>query len=554
MKKEKTVSLTTPFAEQIGSLPWAEYPRPSLVRESYLSLNGEWTISSDGFDGAITVPFSPESILSGVGKSVGEKMLYKKRFSFSEDFNRGKILLHFGAVDAVARVVLNGKILGDHAGGYLPFSFDITEAVTEGENLLEVFVEDFLDTDLPYGKQRRKRGGMWYTPISGIWQSVWLESVPREYIEGLEVLPSLDRVRIKFHGGEAYKKLTLEGGGAYEFDGDEIILKIAEPKLWTPESPTLYRFTVECGEDKISSYFALRTIEARDGRLLLNGKPYFFHGLLDQGYFSDGIYTPATPAGYEFDILEMKKLGFNMLRKHIKIEPELFYYYCDKLGMAVFQDFVNSGSYNFLVDTALPTLGLKRGISHRATKKRREQFEADGLATVKALFNHPSVCYYTIFNEGWGQFDTDRLYGVMKSADPSRVFDATSGWFFEKESDVDSHHVYFKPIKLKKSHRPLVLSEFGGYSHKVEGHSFNLTKNYGYKFFDSAEGLELALTRLYLDEVVPAVRGGLSAAVLTQLSDVEDETNGLVTYDRRVVKVSAETMLAIRTALDKAQR
>jgi hypothetical protein len=250
----------------------------------------------------------------------------------------------------------------------------------------------------------------------------------------------------------------------------------------------------------------------------------------------------------------MKKLGFNMLRKHIKIEPELFYYYCDKLGMAVFQDFVNSGSYNFLVDTALPTLGLKRGISHRATKKRREQFEADGLATVKALFNHPSVCYYTIFNEGWGQFDADRLYGVMKSADPSRVFDATSGWFFEKESDVDSHHVYFKPIKLKKSDRPLVLSEFGGYSHKVEGHSFNLTKNYGYKFFDSAEGLELALTRLYLDEVVPAVRGGLSAAVLTQLSDVEDETNGLVTYDRRVVKVSAETMLAIRTALDKAQR
>ena len=481
-------------------------------------------------------------------------MLYKKRFSLSEDFNRGKILLNFGAVDAVARVVLNGKILGEHAGGYLPFSFDITEAVTEGENLLEVFVEDFLDTDLPYGKQRRKRGGMWYTPISGIWQSVWLESVPREYIEGLEVLPSLDQVRIKFHGGEAHKKLTLEGGGAYEFDGDEITLKIAEPKLWTPESPTLYRFTVECGEDKISSYFALRTIEARDGRLLLNGKPYFFHGLLDQGYFSDGIYTPATPAGYEFDILEMKKLGFNMLRKHIKIEPELFYYYCDKLGMAVFQDFVNSGSYNFLVDTALPTLGLKRGISHRATKKRREQFEADGLATVKALFNHPSVCYYTIFNEGWGQFDADRLYGVMKSADPSRVFDATSGWFFEKESDVDSHHVYFKPIKLKKSHRPLVLSEFGGYSHKVEGHSFNLTKNYGYKFFDSAEGLEIALTRLYLDEVVPAVRGGLSAAVLTQLSDVEDETNGLVTYDRRVVKVSAETMLAIRTALDKAQR
>lgn len=552
MKKIQTVKLTTPFAEKMGETPWSEYPRPTLVRDSYLSLNGEWELCSDSYNGAVTVPFPPESLLSGVGREVGEEYSCKRKFSLPAGFVNDRVIVHFGAVDAEAVVIINGREAGHHVGGYLAFSFDVTELLREGENEIEVKVRDSLDTELPYGKQSRKRGGMWYTPISGIWQSVWLESVPNSYIERLEITPSLDSVQIKVTGGEAHKRLTLEGGEVYEFDGDVVTVSVADPINWTPETPKLYGFTLECGEDCVRSYFALRTVETKENRILLNGKPYFFHGLLDQGYFSDGIYTPATPEGYEFDILKMKELGFNMLRKHIKVEPELFYYYCDKHGMAVFQDFVNSGKYNFIIDTALPTVGLKRGVSHRASKKRRERFEADGLGTQKQLFNHPSVCCYTIFNEGWGQYDADRLYRFFKQNDPSRFYDATSGWFFERDSDVDSHHVYFKPIKLKPSQKPLVLSEFGGYSCKIEGHSFNLSKTYGYKFFDKREDFEDALVKLYLDEVVPSVRQGLCAAVLTQVSDVEDETNGLVTYDRRTVKVDAARMQAVKAEIDKA--
>lgn len=552
MKKIQTVKLTTPFAEKMGETPWSEYPRPTLVRDSYLSLNGEWELCSDSYNGAVTVPFPPESLLSGVGREVGEEYSCKRKFSLPAGFVKDRVIVHFGAVDAEAVVIINGREAGHHVGGYLAFSFDVTELLRESENEIEVKVRDSLDTELPYGKQSRKRGGMWYTPISGIWQSVWLESVPNSYIERLEITPSLDSVQIKVTGGEAHKRLTLEGGEVYEFDGDVVTVSVADPINWTPETPKLYRFTLECGEDCVRSYFALRTVETKENRILLNGKPYFFHGLLDQGYFSDGIYTPATPEGYEFDILKMKELGFNMLRKHIKVEPELFYYYCDKHGMAVFQDFVNSGKYNFIIDTALPTVGLKRGVSHRASKKRRERFEADGLGTQKQLFNHPSVCCYTIFNEGWGQYDADRLYRFFKQNDPSRFYDATSGWFFERDSDVDSHHVYFKPIKLKPSQKPLVLSEFGGYSCKIEGHSFNLSKTYGYKFFEKREDFEDALVKLYLDEVVPSVRQGLCAAVLTQVSDVEDETNGLVTYDRRTVKVDAARMQAVKAEIDKA--
>ena len=315
----------------------------------------------------------------------------------------------------------------------------------------------------------------------------------------------------------------------------------------------MYEFTLTSGHDRVESYFGLRTvtIESRSGRkyICLNGKPYFFHGLLDQGYFSDGIYTPATPEGYIFDIAETKKLGFNMLRKHIKVEPDLFYYYCDKLGMIVFQDMVNNGGYSFLIDTALPTIGLRKGIKHKASKRQKTMFEKCTKGTVDVLYNHPCVCYYTIFNEGWGQSDADGMYKLLKQYDPTRIWDATSGWFTEKESDVQSEHSYFKPVKLKATDRPLVLSEFGGYSFKVEGHSFNLDNNYGYKTFDSAEKLTEGLKKLYLDEIVSAVENGLCAAVLTQVSDVEDETNGLFTYDRRVTKVDGKVMVGVAEKL-----
>lgn len=553
-------SLKTPFENDTSS-DWTEYPRPQLKRDSYKSLCGEWefTVGRHGGEyavGKIKVPFPPESRISGCGVQAklddGEYYVYRKTFVIKK---QGRVILHFGAVDQKATVKVNDFTF-THVGGYLPFEADITDAVNDGENLLEVVVEDRLDRTEAWGKQRRERGGMWYTPISGIWQAVWLECVPEKYIKHIKMTPTLGSVRLEVEGGEDEKTVVL-GGKKYSFVGNEFELEVEEPHLWTPEDPYLYEFTLESGEDKVESYFALRTVGIEKigerSYITLNGKPYFFHGLLDQGYYSDGIYTPATPEGYRFDILKMKELGFNMLRKHIKIEPELFYYYCDKYGMVVFQDMVNSGKYNFLIDTALPTAGIKKGITHRASKARRDAFERDSEKTVRLLYNHPSVCYYTIFNEGWGQYDADENYARLKACDPTRVWDATSGWFAESMSDVTSDHVYFKKLDLKNDpDRPMVLSEFGGYSCKIEGHSFNLDKTYGYSFFTDTERFGAALKSLYLDEVVPHVARGLCAAVYTQVSDVEDETNGLVTYDRQVVKVKKEDMAEISAAINEA--
>ncbi len=557
-------SLKTPFEDGKDGA-WDTHPDPQMKRENYLSLCGAWNLSvrnkKDTVSlGKITVPYPPESRISGIERQLekGEKYIYEKTFTLPDNMRGERVILHFGAVDQIAEVTLNGKYSGKHIGGYLPFEFDITDALTDGENKLTVTVTDDLDHDLAWGKQRRDRGGMWYTPTSGIWQAVWLEKVPENRIESIKIIPDLRGINLCVKGGCGEKKLTLKDNGKeYIFTGDETYIEIEEAKLWSPESPYLYEFTIESGNDKIESYFALRTvgIEKKNGKsyITLNGKPYFFHGLLDQGYFSNGIYTPATPEALENDILEMKKCGFNMLRKHIKIEHKLFYYYCDKHGMAVFQDMVNSGDYSFLIDTALPTAGFKKGISHKATKSRREAFKNDSAATVEYLYNHPSVVYYTIFNEGWGQFDADAQYDRLKPLDPTRVWDSTSGWFREKKSDVLSEHVYFKKLNLKSDpERPLVLSEFGGYSCKIEDHSFNLDKTYGYSFFTEREKFEDALEKLYLDEVIPMIKRGLSAAVYTQVSDVEDETNGLLTYDRQILKVSHDRMNEIAKKLEKA--
>ena len=559
-KEHKTIRLTTPFEENIPEIPYNGHPRPQMKRDDFLVLNGSWNLTIRGkkgtsFSGEIMVPFPPESAISKVEKTIkkSDVLIYEKDFTLPENFNGGEVFLTFDAVDQGATVLLNGKVLGSNAGGYLPFEFKVTDLLVAGENHLTVEVVDKTNPKLPYGKQRIKRGGMWYTPISGIWQTVWLESRPKNHIKTLKITPTLNEVTFRLEGGEPLKILdinTERGKITKEFTGDEFTLKIENPINWTPENPYLYYFTLTSGEDKINSYFALRTVENKKiGNhtiMHLNGKPYFWNGLLDQGYFSDGIYTPATPEGYKNDILSMKKLGFNMLRKHIKIEPDIFYYYCDLYGIAVFQDMVNSGKYSFLIDTALPTIGLKRGIRHRADKWRKFFFESAARQTVEHLYNHPSVVQYTIFNEGWGQYDDERIYGELKELDSTRLYDTASGWFRPKNSDFQSEHIYFKPVKLTPNpEKTLFLSEFGGYSYKIKEHSFNLEKTYGYKKFEDEKTFITAMQILYSNEILPAVENGLCATVLTQLSDVEDETNGILTYDRRVQKLKESDLKPI---------
>ena len=555
--------LKTPFENDTSS-SWNEYPRPQFKRDSYLCLNGEWELSAEKCGketklGKITVPFAPETRLSGINreKQDGEMYIYRRSFVIDKDFNRGNVLLHFGAVDQICRVFVNGAYVGEHIGGYLPFSFDITSFIKEGTNTIKLTVIDNLDKNYAYGKQRRDRGGMWYTPISGVWQTVWCESVPLNYIRSIKVTPNLHGAHFEIKAAKGEKTLIVDGK-EYKFDGNSFDLKLENPILWTPDNPHLYNFTIIYGKDRVESYFACRTIgiENRNGKsfICLNEKPILCHGLLDQGYYSDGIYLPATPKGFEFDILEMKKLGFNMLRKHIKIEPELFYYYCDKYGMLVFQDMVNSGKYHYFVDTILPNVGIKRWRDRGASKVRKHAFEKDARRTIDLLYNHPSVVYYTIFNEGWGQYEADRNYLELKAYDPTRVYDATSGWFWEKHSDVHSEHIYMRKLKLKaRKNRPLVLSEFGGYCWKERKHSFNLTNTYSYKDFKSIDDFERAFVNLYDEQVVPHIKKeGLCALVYTQVSDVEDETNGLLTYDRQFLKVDPDIVKVMSDRLYKA--
>ena len=536
------------------------YPRPQMVRDSFFSLNGKWMLTyGKGEKININVPYPPESILSGVFKNMGKSpaLTYTKSFSLPNDFKKDRVILHFGAVDQVCEVYINDCYVGKNVGGYNHFSFDITKYLLE-KNVLTIRVRDNLGSKtLPYGKQSLSRGGMWYTPVSGIWQSVWLESVPNEYIKSMYIKTKENRARIYFTGVQSGDVClsTPEGEKSFPIVHGACDIELENPVLWSPENPYLYYFTATSGSDTVKSYLAFRTLEVKiiDAlpRLCLNGKPYFFHGVLDQGYFSDGIFTPATPDLYRQDILKMKELGFNTLRKHIKVEPDVFYYECDRLGMIVFQDFVNNGSYSFLRDTAMPTVLTKRFPELLMGRSRQEKTAfIDGMKkTVKQLFNHPCVCYWTIFNEGWGQFDSDRMYEFLKGLDSSRFIDSTSGWFKKEKSDVESLHVYFKPVTLNKCDKPIILSEFGGYAYPVGGHVANDKKVYGYKKFERREELNNAIQSLYNDEIIPNLEKGLCGAIYTQLSDVEDETNGLLTYDRRVCKVDKDMMLSIAERL-----
>ena len=567
--KMETVDLYTPSGERLAAdhdrIPWDVYPRPQLRRESFLCLNGWWDLAygdkfPTDYDKTIRVPYCPESLLSGVHEvpPANHAIWYRRTFSLPEGFRKDRVLLHIGAADQIADVYINRCRVGEqHSGGYDPITVDITDYLAE-ENTLEVLVLDVLDTAvLPYGKQKYQRGGMWYTPVSGIWQTVWLESVPAEYVRELSVVVDEQGATIHVEGVSDGSVTVTTPDGEMECDLQNGVARVdlPNPRLWCPEDPYLYEYTITTATDTVQSYFAIRTLDTRvvEGvpRLCLNGKPVFFHAVLDQGYWSDGLFTPPLPTCYAWDVEKMQALGFNTLRKHIKVEAEQFYYDCDRLGMLVWQDMVNNGEYSFWRDTALPTIGIKKRNDkklHR-NKHARLAFEEAMETTVKQLKNHPCIVGWTIFNEGWGQFDSQRMYERLKELDPTRFIDTASGWFKGADSDVISEHVYFKPYRFKVGDKPVFLSEFGGYSYKPEGHVFNEKQTYGYRLFSDQTAYMDAVEELYRKEIIPAVSRGLCGAVYTQLSDVEDETNGLYSYDRRVCKVDEARMRALAEEL-----
>lgn len=571
--------LTTPWGERLDeNRILIEYPRPQMRRDSYLNLNGRWEYAitdSDEpprcWDGTILVPFSPESALSGVGRTLrpGQTLWYRREVTVPQGFipRDGRLLLHFGAVDQEAAVYLNGVLLGRHMGGYNAFTLDVTDALGP-TNTLVVRVHD--DTDAGFhsrGKQKTRRGGIWYTPQSGIWQTVWMEAVPRRYIEGLRIVPLFDQsaVEVTVRCAQPLQcEATVDGRTVPFTSGEAARIPMPDFRAWSPEDPYLYDLFVTLGEDRVESYFGMRKVEVRADRggvkrLFLNGEPYFHSGLLDQGYWPDGLYTAPSDEALIFDIQTAKAMGFNLLRKHIKVEPMRWYYHCDRLGMLVWQDMPSGGGkYRFsTISLPLVTGVHRRDNRYRAFARTSSQGRAEYMdeleEMVLQLFNAPSVALWVPFNEGWGQFDSTFVMERLRLLDPTRPVDPASGWHDQGAGDLRSLHVYFKPFRFRRDRRgrALALSEFGGYNLRVDGHCFN-QKDYGYRRLPDAAALWRDFARLYEREVLPAVPRGLCAAVYTQLSDVEDELNGLMTYDRRVVKLDADDVRELNERLKEA--
>ena len=562
--------MLTPWGEHLNAAaPLPDYPRPQMARDSFLNLNGPWSYAvtrtaqrPKQADGTIIVPFSPESELSGVHHTLqpDEYLWYIRSFTLPEGFNVGRVLLHFGAVDQIATVWCNGVEVATHTGGYLPFTAELTNVLRE-ENTLMVCVRDLTDTALlARGKQRLKPGGIWYRPQSGIWQTVWLESVPYDYIRSLRITPKPDESVVEIRvEGKGHCTLSL-GKRKFGFPaGSTVRVPVEDPVLWTPENPALYPFRVRMGEDEVYSYFAMRTctVEKDDKgvmRLFLNGKPYFQNGVLDQGYWSDGLYTPPSDEAMIYDIETAKKMGFNMLRKHMKIEPDRWYYHCDRLGMLVWQDMpCGGGRYFASVITAPLFTGIHLDDSwyplfSRSGVSGRTQYMDELMGMVRTLYNHPSIVLWVPFNEGWGQFDSRTAVEMIESVDRTRPIDPASGWHDQGFGAFKSLHVYFKRYRFKKDKlgRAVILSEFGGYAQRITDHALE-GRTFGYKTCKTRDKLTGALRRLYWGQIQPAVTEGLAAAVYTQLTDVETELNGLITYDRRFEKLTPETVRSLIT-------
>ena len=578
--------------------PLAEYPRPAMRRDSCEILNGPWQYAITqtaeypaAWQGSILVPYSPEAPASGVNRTLqpGQWLHYHRLFAPPAG-EGGRVLLHFGAVDYACAVQVNGHLAGGHRGGYWPFTLDITDLLNgTGRNSLWVAVQDPTGHGTQArGKQTLKPGGMFYPAQSGIWQTVWLERVPDNYIQTLTVTPDYDArtVTVRVHTAKPGGAVNLwamvraggvtiaEDWGSHEADQDgEVTLNIPEEHFfpWSPDTPFLYDLTVGTNQgekaefDTVHSYFALRKWScAPDAhgvlRFCLNDKPILLNGLLDQGYWPEGLYTPPSDAAVERELSEVKALGFNLLRKHAKIEPQRWYYHCDRLGLIVWQDIVNGGSaYNlwfvtYLTNVLQPLLRrfpdgkAAYSLLSRAKPAGREEYAHELADTVQALRCHPCIACWVPFNEGWGQFDAGKAVQALRTLDGTRLVDEASGWFDQGGGDVHSLHNYFYPLRIRPQKRTVALSEYGGIAWPMPGHE-PPHKTYGYGTAKDRQELTARYKKLQLKTVLPQLEKGLSALVYTQLTDVEDEVNGLFTYDRAAVKPDANAVRSVNAAL-----